>query len=1299
MKIEQLCFENLNALKGKWRIDFTDPSICSDGLFAITGPTGAGKTTILDAICVALYHQTPRLKKLSTKENELMTRHTSSCMAEVTFIAGGTRYRAYWGQKRARASTTGNLQGPKAELVKLGDSDDGEILTSKLDAKLKQIEAITGLDFVRFTTSMMLAQGQFAAFLQAKPNDRATLLEELTGNRIYTDLSIAAFEKHKHEKQAIALLTEKMDAIPCLSEVEREELDTAIANTSNAASECQKSMNHSQALVQWLQSVEQLKHKHIHTQVSVAASQQAFIDFQPLADALDKHLNAVPLQRELVRLKALRQTLEQEQAKLFETQDEKQRLNSALEDKSQQAEKKRGVFQQWQQQYDQKQRWVREHVVPKQQEISAQQSILNRAQNTKKGIATPLAETKRAEKELSITNSTLQSDLSEISQALTFYSAGEELNKRWLQLQPQLQQWQQLAQSCLQAETDQHEIQTRLNKLDAQQAKQNTAVQSIEQRITAKQHEVATLNGQLTAATFQSQTQNLSQTNALVNYQQMLSHCEQAQQQVQRSQQSLRQNQANLADLSKDNEQLHAVKLVLKACQQKKAIEEKQLNALAQQQSELINEKHKLDISLSITKHRDVLHEGEPCPLCGSKEHDKSQAESQSSTQEALDANEQNLDALTQQYQSLQLQNQKTNEKVQQHELHVSSLLAKVSTSANQQDQQHQQWLQELALSPSLIAEVQQLWSADITKIQTLCSAGEPLVASDNEQVLGIDAQHLAKRVATLKVSVGHLESLDSGIANNIAATIFAIDQENKATKQLEQLETDIHKLTQQKQQQLIAQQDIESQRTALTSQTRVLQNRITDWQPQVIEHSKKVSALFEGLPWQQPEVSDIASTITELQTYLTTWQSLHTKNSELKHQFEIHTQQWLQTQQQLQDLLQQEAAASEELAETERSITQLYEELANAFPFSNANGFLDELLSRTENAKLAWEQCQTESELLRQQQQSIHVEWQTVSNGVQFHQEEINETSINFEAHRQEQGFVSEQEVVQALLEDTVAERYREDKQRLQLAVTETLAACQSVKNELDVLIAQTRTDKSLPALEEQVNSEQRQLQETQQTFGKLTGQREADDQNRALKAKESQHIQQQLTEFREWALLSDLIGSADGAKFRNFAQGLTLEYLVRLANQRLTRLDGRYQLIRASEMNKQTLSATQDNLALKIIDTWQGDVIRDTKTLSGGESFLVSLALALALSDLVSHKTSIDCLFLDEGFGTLDPESLDMALHTLESLNQDGKLIGVISHVDAMKERIPNQIRVKKARGLGYSQLETQFHCSSDR
>ena len=172
---------------------------------------------------------------------------------------------------------------------------------------------------------------------------------------------------------------------------------------------------------------------------------------------------------------------------------------------------------------------------------------------------------------------------------------------------------------------------------------------------------------------------------------------------------------------------------------------------------------------------------------------------------------------------------------------------------------------------------------------------------------------------------------------------------------------------------------------------------------------------------------------------------------------------------------------------------------------------------------------------------------------------------------------------------------------------------------------------------------------------------------------------IARQQADYDVWQQLNSLIGSADGAKYRKFAQGLTLDHLVHLANQQLQRLHGRYQLARRGS----------GELELEVVDTWQGDVARDCKTLSGGESFLVSLALALALSDLVSHKTSIDSLFLDEGFGTLDADTLEIALNALDTLNASGKMIGVISHVEGMKERIPAQIRVEKGGGVGYSRL----------
>ena len=175
----------------------------------------------------------------------------------------------------------------------------------------------------------------------------------------------------------------------------------------------------------------------------------------------------------------------------------------------------------------------------------------------------------------------------------------------------------------------------------------------------------------------------------------------------------------------------------------------------------------------------------------------------------------------------------------------------------------------------------------------------------------------------------------------------------------------------------------------------------------------------------------------------------------------------------------------------------------------------------------------------------------------------------------------------------------------------------------------------------------------------------------NETLREKQRERLREidaQKKECGRWSDLHDLIGSADGKKFRNFAQGLTFEMMTVQANRRLAKMTDRYLLIRDPEQP----------LELNVIDNYQAGEIRSTKNLSGGESFIVSLALALGLSHMVSRNVRIDSLFLDEGFGTLDEEALETALETLAGLRQDGKLIGVISHVAALKERIGTRIEV---------------------
>jgi exonuclease SbcC len=176
---------------------------------------------------------------------------------------------------------------------------------------------------------------------------------------------------------------------------------------------------------------------------------------------------------------------------------------------------------------------------------------------------------------------------------------------------------------------------------------------------------------------------------------------------------------------------------------------------------------------------------------------------------------------------------------------------------------------------------------------------------------------------------------------------------------------------------------------------------------------------------------------------------------------------------------------------------------------------------------------------------------------------------------------------------------------------------------------------------------------------------------------------IENQQKEFNRWNQLCTLIGSADGKKFSRFAQGLTLARLTELANRHLQKLSDRYTILKSAEKD----------LELQIVDHYQADVVRPMTTLSGGESFLVSLSLALGLSDLAGRKVQIRSLFIDEGFGTLDSDTLDIAISALENLQASGKMIGIISHVEALKDRIGAQIEVRKQTG-GYSKIRLKSY-----
>ncbi len=286
---------------------------------------------------------------------------------------------------------------------------------------------------------------------------------------------------------------------------------------------------------------------------------------------------------------------------------------------------------------------------------------------------------------------------------------------------------------------------------------------------------------------------------------------------------------------------------------------------------------------------------------------------------------------------------------------------------------------------------------------------------------------------------------------------------------------------------------------------------------------------------------------------------------------------------------------------------------------------------------------------------------------------ENLKTEENTFQQQLPAQGFASETEFVQASL--TVEQREEltktaQDLDNRKISINTRLTDYkQKLQTEQNKKITQQSLDTLLP---EQQKLEQ-QISELRNELADLKHQLEQDQRDQEKIRQKQAAIDKQQKEYQRWEKLHTLIGSSDGKKYRNFAQGLTFELMVSHANLQLKKMSNRYLLIRDKNQP----------LELNVIDNYQAGEIRSVRNLSGGESFIVSLSLALGLSKMASRKVRVDSLFLDEGFGSLDEEALENALEALSGLHQDGKLIGIISHVSALKERISTQIQVTPLSG----------------
>lgn len=311
------------------------------------------------------------------------------------------------------------------------------------------------------------------------------------------------------------------------------------------------------------------------------------------------------------------------------------------------------------------------------------------------------------------------------------------------------------------------------------------------------------------------------------------------------------------------------------------------------------------------------------------------------------------------------------------------------------------------------------------------------------------------------------------------------------------------------------------------------------------------------------------------------------------------------------------------------------------------------------------WQNCESSILNTQQQLQEKRKEIATLS-------EQITRSEETLKNSLQEHGLAGLEEAEARLLSPTEYQQLKQQQEKLQDKGKEIKGQEKSISDQLQEKLHQRQMpDRTLQELTHQTQELKTQRDEHLKSLTAKTEQLRLQEENRRRYALMQNEINKLRHENRKWELLKRYIGDAKGNLFSSFAQNLTLINLIGLANVRLKTLSDRYILDKPQK----------ETDYLFVLDTYQGSVPRAITTLSGGETFTISLALALALSDLASRNVRIDSLFIDEGFGTLDTETLDTAIYTLEKLQSDSrKTVGVISHRNEMKERIPVQIQVDK-------------------
>jgi len=1204
MRILGVRFKNLNSLTGEWQVDFTHPDYASDGIFAITGPTGSGKTTILDAVCLGLYGRTPRLDKVTKSGNEIMSRQAGECFAEVDFETQQGRYRCHWSQHRARRRRDGELQPARHEIAAVS----GAVLESGITPVGEFIAKVTGMDFERFTRSMLLAQGGFAAFLQAGSEDRSQILEQITGKEIYSLISMKVHERRTEERTRLDSLKSELAGIRILSGDAEEELQKNLAAAQRREAELGREGENLRQAANWLEGLALMEKELADLDRRRQDWDERQAAFAPEARRLARSRRALVLEGDYRSVVSLRTQQDHEKKELSAAAvrlSESERAGADARTIKNIAENRLAAARNEQS--------AAAEIIRETREFDTRLREMKR-QGEEKEKALQEGERRRQEHGRRLEKG--RKELEKVRQDLEAVHGYRQAHASDAGLLADLaairRGFAALREIAARHEGTCREIALHAasrEAINAEHKKSEDAYEKTYREFEARQNTVNLLAAQLgellqgrELGRWHNERDHLKDRElALVKTIEIVTRMETTSESIRGVTRKLAEKKARQGVLA----------IEIKAAVDKKSLLESHIADL-ETRAALLNRIRSLE------EDRKRLIDGRPCPLCGALDHPYAQGNipELSAAETELKKAKAELGLFSKRLRDVEAEQIKTAAAIEHEEKDRAQKLAALAEDEKQ--------------------------CAELLKDLHPTTAAEQRIEVLNGQLAG-----LKENMAGIGALIGAAEENGKkGLAaqRDLEKTRAKLDAAGKTRQEAR------HKLE-----------------TADREQERLLREGAAR-KEQLAQARTAAGRDVEPYGIKEIPIADLEALMEDLTRRRKTWQDMEVRQivgdkriQEIKGEIDREIA--------LLDSLERELSvgrkARDEGAAAYGALLSSRREI-----FGERNPDLEEkkLAAAVDEADKCLEQAREKNGRIEKEIIVLKEKNEGLKERTEKRDRELAEAGGKLAAGISRAGFADEQDYVLSCLPEEAREKIAARAEELVREKTEREARQRDKATALAAARGKRLTDQPIEILRENIGSCEGYLTQIRLEIGGIS---KTLQDNEAMKKQQQERLRQldaQKKECLRWDTLHQLIGSADGKKFRNFAQGLTFEMMISHANRQLRKMTDRYLLIRD----------IVQPLELNVIDNYQAGETRSTKNLSGGESFLVSLALALGLSQMASRNVRVDSLFLDEGFGTLDEDALETALETLAGLRRDGKLIGVISHVAALKDRIGAQIQV---------------------